>query len=360
MSLATRQPRYRQVADRILSECAGDPGHPLPGERELAERFGVSRGTVIAALNELERQHRVERLPARGTFLTEHVPVSSLRMILPFPAPGITTAGMLPENLAIVQEIQRGLIDAALESGDAITFQHFPEVAADIALSGQVQRLAAYDAAIFIGRQLGELRGRFAATGRPCVQIASNEDPQAQVAGVSGVDYDLGSAFDLLLSSLAARGYRQVGVLMCGSDPNGVEARKLALFTSAAVRCGLDCPSGRIFRLEDAPPTRLGELVLDRIGPRLEDGEVLYCLNTVMAEALMRLLSVGRITVQGFPFFASASGLTLRLGETVPTHIRVPCYQLGRMAHQAAVTAHRTGVPSRMLIGAELVPGTTT
>ena len=118
----SQQPRYRQVADGILAEFKADSGYPLPGERELAERYDVSRGTVIAALNQLEREHRVERLPARGTFLVTGSGHAVRRVVLPFPAPGISSGGMLPENCAIVQEIQRGLIDAALAANDAITF----------------------------------------------------------------------------------------------------------------------------------------------------------------------------------------------------------------------------------------------
>lgn len=358
ISTTARQPRYRRVADRILADFTAGPGHPLPGERELADRYGVSRGTVIAALNQLEQEHRVERLPARGTFLATGGGHAVLRVVLPFPAPGISSGGLQAENCAIVQEIQRGLIDAALVADDAITFQYFPDVEDGISLSGQVQRLATYDAAVFIGRQLGRLRDLFAATGRPCVQIAGNEDPNARVAGVSHVDYDLDAAFDMMLGHLAGRGYRRVAVLLRHLD-RASEREKFEVFAASARRCGLACDRELVHDLGDEPPSATGEALARRFQGGLPAGEVLYCMDTGSVEPLWRQLVRGRIPAPGLAYFASASGLTFQYLDPQPTHIRLPFYQLGRMAHAAAVTALRTGASVQTVIGAELVTGTT-
>lgn len=55
------------------------PGDVLPTETELCGRFGVSRGTVRRAFDELERDGLVSRQPGRGTF------VAAPRMERPLP-----------------------------------------------------------------------------------------------------------------------------------------------------------------------------------------------------------------------------------------------------------------------------------
>src|SRR5687768_6030849 len=61
-------PRYLVVADALRERIRGlPPGSPLPGEHELAARFGVSRVTVRRALSLLERTGLVSRQRGRGT-----------------------------------------------------------------------------------------------------------------------------------------------------------------------------------------------------------------------------------------------------------------------------------------------------
>lgn len=63
------RPLYERLADEIRAELArgstADRSR-LPSERRLVERFGVSRVTVRAALNELKAQGVLVSLPARG------------------------------------------------------------------------------------------------------------------------------------------------------------------------------------------------------------------------------------------------------------------------------------------------------
>jgi GntR family transcriptional regulator len=66
-------PVYRQLTDRLMEEIEDGklkPGDKLPSERELAERFGVSRMTARQTLSILERQGVVERRVGSGTFVS--------------------------------------------------------------------------------------------------------------------------------------------------------------------------------------------------------------------------------------------------------------------------------------------------
>lgn len=68
-----KQPLYDQLVDilteRIEHELSA--GDMLPSERELSERYGLSRTTVRLALQELERLGLVVRQHGRGTFVSD-------------------------------------------------------------------------------------------------------------------------------------------------------------------------------------------------------------------------------------------------------------------------------------------------
>lgn len=63
---------YRQVADAVAADIASGkltPGARLPGERALAEQYGVAVGTARRAVEELRQRGLVFTLPAKGTFI---------------------------------------------------------------------------------------------------------------------------------------------------------------------------------------------------------------------------------------------------------------------------------------------------
>src|SRR5512137_833002 len=67
-------PRYYQVYTSLLDRIQSDefaPGAAIPTERELGEDYGVSRITVIKALDMLEREGYVVKRQGRGTFVAD-------------------------------------------------------------------------------------------------------------------------------------------------------------------------------------------------------------------------------------------------------------------------------------------------
>lgn len=74
MSVQRGQALYAQVADALRADIrAGHygPGDRLPSERELVERFGVSAGSVRAALVQLRTEGLIVSYQGRGVFVTE-------------------------------------------------------------------------------------------------------------------------------------------------------------------------------------------------------------------------------------------------------------------------------------------------
>lgn len=65
---------YARVADHIQARIeAGEipVGARLPGERALAEEYGVALGTARRAVQELRDRGLVATLPAKGTFVIQ-------------------------------------------------------------------------------------------------------------------------------------------------------------------------------------------------------------------------------------------------------------------------------------------------
>ncbi|QNS08679.1 winged helix-turn-helix transcriptional regulator [Streptomyces xanthii] len=61
-----------QVADHIAGQVADGtlrPGSRLPGEREMAEEYGVAFLTIRRAMKELRERGIAVTLPSKGTFI---------------------------------------------------------------------------------------------------------------------------------------------------------------------------------------------------------------------------------------------------------------------------------------------------
>lgn len=79
-------PLYKSVKLQVtqaLSSGEFRPGAPLPTEKQLAERFGVSIGTIRRAMDDLVAEHIVIRQQGRGTFLAQFSPERFLNRFWP-------------------------------------------------------------------------------------------------------------------------------------------------------------------------------------------------------------------------------------------------------------------------------------
>src|SRR6476469_569771 len=68
-------PLYKEVKARLTRGlAAGDwkPGEAIPSESRLAERFGVSIGTIRKAIDDLVAERILLRQQGRGTFVATH------------------------------------------------------------------------------------------------------------------------------------------------------------------------------------------------------------------------------------------------------------------------------------------------
>lgn len=80
--VADHSPTYRQLTSALRALALSYPWgkeEPLPPERELTERYGVSRGTLRRATEELVREGLLSSEPGRGTYVRRRM---QLRMTM--------------------------------------------------------------------------------------------------------------------------------------------------------------------------------------------------------------------------------------------------------------------------------------
>ncbi len=82
------QPLYRQVLDHLTAEIEAGrlrPDRPIPSERALMQRFGISRATVRQAISEGVRRGILRRVNGRGTFVIDTTLHQELASVTKFP-----------------------------------------------------------------------------------------------------------------------------------------------------------------------------------------------------------------------------------------------------------------------------------
>ena len=92
---------YRLILDALRAGSGATPaGTRLPSEHELAQRYGVSRGTARRALDELTREGRAVRIQGKGTFVA---PADASR---PHAAPGGTASRTIALVVGDVRRVE--------------------------------------------------------------------------------------------------------------------------------------------------------------------------------------------------------------------------------------------------------------
>jgi len=110
---------YEQIVQQIEeSILKGDlkPGDQLPAERDLAQRFGVSRTAVREAVKALREKGLVEAYSGRGTFITDGT--SEVRAILEPEIAALAAIRAQESDLATMREAV-AIMDHAGQDPDA-------------------------------------------------------------------------------------------------------------------------------------------------------------------------------------------------------------------------------------------------
>jgi DNA-binding LacI/PurR family transcriptional regulator/DNA-binding transcriptional regulator YhcF (GntR family) len=316
-------------------------GKRLPGERVLAKQFGTSRGTVIEALNLLERQNYIERLPTKGTFVADDIDheLKMVRILFPFPEPEISLDALSTlEMWGASSESYRGILAEAGLSNGEVVFQHFEETDNKLAIARQMRRLNDFDGAIFLGAQLRPLMKAANAAGKTCVSIVqralfSHGEPE-----FCTVVNDLEPAIDQLFKHLGQRNYKRLHILRAPDNPlseTSIENNRMKMdaMIDAARKVGIEASDNFIYQTAEPTAAWIEQLV-NKLTLNLENGaELFYCMDTDFVSALYQYAATNNIKIgSGVGVFGLASGITFHNLFPPLTYIQVPHHEMGRKA----------------------------
>ena len=342
-----------QVSEKLLGDIRSGillPGKRMPGERLLAERFGSSRGTVIEALNLMEKQNYIERIPAKGTFVAEDVSheLSLSRLVFPFPESSISPEAGGLENWGAVSEFYRGILTEASNLNTEILFHHFEEAKDEILLSRQLRRMNDFDGGIFAGNQLGDLRDGFIAKNKPCALLSpsATSDFPPNVANICG---DLEEAFKDIASLLAERGYKKLrifthAILNATPSEKKNNNRKIDCILRAVNAKGIIADTSMIHELKDNEDATIDATFAKLIRGLKKRREAFFSLNADTVPAVYEYAARKKLKIgEDFGIFGYASGITFNNLTPKLTFSKINHFEMGKAACKLIVDAIHGG-----------------
>ncbi|MBQ7208026.1 MAG: GntR family transcriptional regulator [Lentisphaeria bacterium] len=313
------------------------PGSKLPGERKLSQYYGVCRATVVSALEKLETENLIKKIPARGNFVLDRsIPP---RILLVWPGEELGKADK-PETTFSFFEFYRGMLHEAANCNTEISTVCVPEGLSGKALERCIARIDAFDSIVFPAHQLLELRRHFCGRKTLVAKYSFITPPSpGERAHISLITTDYVLAFRRFAERIRRAGHGELTILT--PAPNAWFRERARVLRTAAEESGLSA--------EDivCPPERFADIL-----PELRGKQIFFnhtnTLNLFYHACLMAGLLPGRDMI----LTSMCSGETLSGLIPPPSYIRIPNYETGRKAFQLA---WKQSPPQLVAVPAEFV-----
>ncbi|OQA85390.1 MAG: HTH-type transcriptional repressor YvoA [Lentisphaerae bacterium ADurb.Bin242] len=332
----------------------------IPGERVIAEKYGVSRGTAVETLKLLEEEGYIERIATKGTFVSESAgaQISTPKILLPFPEKSISPEHLNYANWCADSETHQGIIDGAREYGMQINFRYFEDLQDRAQVNRQLKGAKGFDGAVFLSSQLPMMRKIFDDEGIPYTVLTSRDNE-----GISSyVDYSRAEGIRRLAEYVASRGFRNVGLLRyCGIQKDNKE--KIDLFVNILAQKNVKVSTEWIFYLEDDKALACEKLKKEF--PARPEGipELFFCESVTHPFALYRVMADRGLRI-GTDVAVVSHGSRTAFDGMIPslTYLRIPYFEMGKEACRL-LDRKIKGLPlekSYSFLEAEIVEGEST
>ena len=331
------------------------PGQRLAAIRKLAGEFNVCTVTVSRALNLLEEEKLVVRVPVKGVFVAEQILIKErpLAACFAFPEKELASRDGEPENDALNAELYRGLLAGARQENIRLQFTYFEDDPSPEELKRQLETIKKFDFIIFTSSQLLRLQQQIA--GRlPAFRLCSHLPEPDMPQGMNPVDYDRLDAREKLFEL-----FRQSSCCSAAAITNGRnhhKSRAADFLKRVAESSGITPAEGCWVVDAHNAEVRIHQL---QILLRSRKAQFIFCdftdaVRDIYEAAYNENLIIGKdIMVAGI-----ASGITV--GNLFPryTFFKIPRFEQGEELMHAASRSIRNGEPVHLEpLKVRLIPG---
>ena len=315
------------------------PGKRLGTIRQFAKDFDVSPVTVIKALDILEEETLIERVPVKGVFVTNRLKPEKkqLNACFAFPEKEMAPKELANENWGLNYELHRGLFDGARQYRFNLQFTYFEDHPVPALLERQKAALSKFDLVIFPGsKQLAVLREASAPDRLTCY-LAANENTQLSPSPAVRVDYDRPDARNKLFSYFMETGCRSAAVLVSDNPSSNRGPDFLRRLTDA----GIDPKHSLLWTVHRDDPDPLGTI---RTYLKYRKPEFIFVDYTEYMPLIFEAAFDLKLTPgKDFIVTGIASGMTFNGLFPKFSYFRIPRYEMGLQLMQSADGIIRSG-----------------
>ena len=319
------------------------PGKKLGTIRQFAKDFAVSPVTIIKALDILEEETLIERVPVKGVFVSEKLKPQKKQLAgcFVFPEKYMFPQPAANENWGLNYELYRGLLEAAQQRKINMQFVYFEDVPPAEVFEKQKIALRKFDFAIFPGAmQLSELCNA-SALERPTYCFASGNNTAEMSEEVIRIDYDRENVTKYLIDYLLKSSCVSAGAISCVN----YQTSRAADFLDAARNNNIKVSGSSWLQLEkddENAMQKIKEYLLSR------KHEFIFVDYTEVVPMIYEAAYQGGLTVgKDFILTGVASGLTFAGLFPRLSYFRIPRYEMGinimDMAEKLVRNGKKTG-----------------
>lgn len=332
------------------------PGKKLYSIRKLAKKFDVATLTIERALEILDKEGFLKRIPMKGIYVSPQSVAlhRRLNICVPYPVASIAVNNLHGEAWSAISELYRGLFSIIGDENISLQFVYYEDTDDQNKLAAQLDSLLQYDAAVFLGtEQLRSLQNKVSPM-LPSFRVLGDIDENG-AQGFIDIDYDRRKAYRTIINHAKECGAETI---TCFTNSHG--KKKYDVFRQLALESGIR----EVIKVEyNNSMADIKNAFSTYLQKQTGKADFMFCM---LSDPIPQLYEAARncnIELgKDLQVVALASGVTFVSLYPSLTYCRIPRFEMGCETMRAMISSLRAGkkIESLPLFEAEFIQGMTT